>query len=93
MKPANITLTKLKMNFIGKDGNDVDFDYIEIEVAPNLYAKINLSPSNQRVLQKYNPDLYQLIMNSGYGNEVVFTENRPKHLDGIYTNDANANML
>lgn len=93
MKPANITLTKLKMSFIGDKGNDVNFDYIEIEIAPNLYAKINLTPSNLRVLQKYNPDLYQIISNTGYGNEILFTENRPKHLDGFYSNDTHNNEL
>lgn len=93
MKPASIGITKLKMQFTGDNGQEVNFDYIELEVAPNLYAKINLTPSNSRVLQKYNPDFYQLIMNTGYGSEIQFTENRPKSLDGIYSQDSNANML
>lgn len=93
MKEAKIGITKLNMRFNNEQGQEVNFDYIEIEVAPNLYAKINLTPSNVRVLQKYNPDFYQLITNIPLGSELVFAEYHEKHLDGIYSADPNNNML
>lgn len=93
MKEAKIGITKLNMRFNNDKGEEVNFNYIEIEVAPNLFAKINLTPSNVRVLQKYNPDFYQLISNISLGQEVVFSEYHEKHLDGIYSKDSNANML
>lgn len=96
MSPAVIGVSKLHMQFNNDQGQEVSFDYLELEVAPNLYAKINLTPNNIRVLQKYNPSLYQLISNISLGQQIEFKEVKPaqvKHLDGIYSQDDNANML
>lgn len=80
---AELLLTKLHMQFTNPEGQQVDFDYIEIEFAPNLYVKLNLTPNNCRVLQRYNPDLYQMIINVPLGSEIRFREFHEKNIDGV----------
>lgn len=97
MNNATITLIKYNMRFIGDDGKEVSFDYVDFEVAPNLFSRFKLTPNNSRALQRYNPDLYQLLCNMPYGHEVLFKEySEPtvpkatvKSLSGIYTNSEN----
>lgn len=74
MNKANITLIKYQMRFTGTEGNEVQFDYVDFEVAPNLFTRFKLTPNNERALMRYNPDLYQLIKNMPYGHEVIFQE-------------------
>lgn len=97
MNKANITLIKYQMRFTGTEGNEVQFDYVDFEVAPNLFTRFKLTPNNERALMRYNPDLYQLIKNIPYGHEVIFQEfSEPvktpevsRSISGIYTNAEN----
>lgn len=83
MKQAELLLTKLHMSFTNDSGQPVDFDFVEVEFAPNLYVKLNLTPNNLRVLQRYNPDFYQLIMNVPLGSTLSFKEYHSKNIDGV----------
>lgn len=74
MNKAKITFIKYQMQFTGQDGQDVKFDYVDIEFAPNLFVRFKLTPNNVRVLMRYNPDLYQLFCNIPYGLEIPFAE-------------------
>lgn len=75
MNKASITLTKYQDFFNDREtGQQMQYQYIELELAPNLYAKVSLKPSNLRVIEKYNPDLAQLIHNTPFGYTYTFTE-------------------
>ncbi len=97
MNKAQFSVIKYQMNFTGKDGEQVKFDYIDIEFAPNLFVRFKLTPNNTRVLMRYNPDLYQLLCNIPYGTELKFAElplnnsNTPQGsvIRDIYTNAEN----
>lgn len=97
MNKANISMIKYVMEFTGQDGNQIKFDYVDFEVAPNIFARFKLTPNNERAVMRYNPDLYQLIKNMPYGHEVIFQEyseplktpEASKTLSGIYTNSEN----
>lgn len=72
---AILTLTKYSDFFPDREtGEKVEFQYLEIEFAPNCFAKFSLKNSNLRCLQKYNPDMYQLVMNIPSGHPVQFIE-------------------
>lgn len=74
-KNAILTLTKYSDFFPDREtGERVEFQYLEIEFAPNCFAKFSLKNSNLRCLQKYNPDMYQLVMNIPSGHPVSFIE-------------------
>lgn len=77
MKPATIGFTKLQNSFIGKDGETVQYNYIELEIAPNVYATISLKESNMRVIAKYAPNMYQLITSAPLGTQYLFNEIQP----------------
>lgn len=97
MNKAQFALIKYNMRFTGDDGREITFDYVDFEVAPNLFSRFKLTPNNERALMRYNPDLYQLIKNIPYGSEVIFQEisapqevpKPSKSLSGIYTNAEN----
>ena len=97
MNKANISMIKYVMEFTGNDGNLVKFDYVDFEVAPNIFARFKLTPNNERAVMRYNPDLYQLIKNMPYGHEVIFQEySEPlktpapsKSISGIYSQAEN----
>lgn len=75
MNEACITLTKYKDIFQDREtGKDTEYEYVEVEFAPNLFVKLSLKNSNLRVLSKYNPDLYQLIHNTPYFDPITFAE-------------------
>lgn len=71
---AKIGLTKYIDAFIGDNGERVNYEYVEIEFAPNCYAKFKLNNSNKRALQKYAPNMYQLLINIPAGVQVAFEE-------------------
>lgn len=97
MNKACLTLIKYNMRFTGDDGREIQFDYVDFEVAPNLFSRFKLTPNNERALARYNPDLYQLIKNIPYGHEIIFQEfsepvvkpSATKSISGIYTNAEN----
>lgn len=55
-------------------GERLEYQYLEIEMAPNCFAKFSLKNSNLRAIQKYNPNLYQFIHNMPDGVTVPFVE-------------------
>ena len=71
---ARLALTKYIDTFIGNDGNPVRFEFCEVEFAPNLYCTFKLNSSNKRALEKYAPNLFQLLMNIPTGVPVIFQE-------------------
>lgn len=98
MNKAIINCIKYQMRFTGDDGREVVFDYVDFEVAPNLFTRFKLTPNNQRALQRFNPNLYQLFTNIPYGVVIPFQElelNSPideekkKTLSGIYSTAEN----
>lgn len=97
MNKAKLSVIKYQMFFTGSDGQEVKFDYIDIEFAPNLYVRFKLTPNNVRPLMRYNPDLYQLLCNIPYGVEVSFCEEelsksmeeKKKTIQDIYSNSNN----
>lgn len=98
MEKAIINCIKYQMRFTGDDGKEVVFDYVDFEVAPNLFTRFKLTPNNQRALQRFNPSLFQLFTNIPYGIVVPFQEleltssqdeGRKKTLSGIYSTAEN----
>lgn len=96
MPNACLTLTKYSDFFPDREtGQKVEFQYLEIEFAPNCFAKFSLKNSNLRALQKYNPDMYQLVMNIPAGHPVAFIEyhedeesnNEASSIKDIYNNN------
>lgn len=71
---ARIALTKFMDIFTGDDGKEVRFQYVEVEFAPNCFCRFKLNNSNMRVLQKYSPNMYQLLSNIPMGTPVIFEE-------------------
>lgn len=84
MNNAVLSITKLTNSFIDTQGQQVNYTYIEIEFAPGVFAKLSLKESNLRMMQKYAPDMYQLVMNMPLGQSIVFKEVQPgRQNDGI----------
>lgn len=82
MKKAVLGITKYVGQFIGDKGDTVKYQYLEIEFAPNCFTKFKLNEANLRCLEKYNPDMYQLVVNIPEGHLVQF-EQIPKTTNGI----------
>ena len=87
MKEACLEITKYVGSFIGDKGDQVKYQYVDIEFAPNCYSRFKLNENNLRTLQKYAPNMYQLLMNIPEGQPVVFKEyHEPRQNVGeIYT--------
>lgn len=90
---ARIALTKFHDVFVGKDGDQVNFEYVEVEFAPNCYCRFKLNNENKRALQKYAPNMFQLLSNIPCGTPVIFEELDNKvdvkvssELENIYKN-------
>lgn len=86
MNNAIINLTKLNNSFIDPNGQQVNYQYVEIELAPGVFAKLSLKEGNMRLMQKYSPDMYQLISNIPVGQTIVFREVMPARPDSGITN-------
>lgn len=96
MKDAKILLTKLVNSFIGDNGERVNYEFVEIEFAPNCFATFKLNSSNMRALEKYAPDMFQLLNNCPVGSSMVFRRDEPairSDLDGIFSQDKRPNEL
>lgn len=97
MLPSTLTLTKYFMQFTGQDGQEVKFDYVDVEFAPNLFTRFKLTPNNARAMERYNPNLYQFLHNIPYGSPTLFREasrapeelDKAKTIQGIYTHSEN----
>lgn len=70
---CNLALTKYVGQFVGDNGDKVNYEYVEIEFAPNCYARFKFNENNKRVLQKYAPEMYHLLTNIEYCYPVVFS--------------------
>lgn len=95
MNKAQLSLTKYIGQFIGDNGDLVKYQYIEIEFAPNTFGKFKLNEANLRALAKYNPEMYQLLLNIPEGHPLIFEEvkqSTPK-LSGIYSSQEEENSL
>lgn len=77
MNNAIINITKLSNSFVDATGQQVNYIYVEIEFAPGVFAKLSLKEGNLRLMQKYAPDMYQLISNIPLGQTIVFREVMP----------------
>lgn len=89
---CKLALTKYIGSFIGDKGEQVKYQYVEIEFAPNCFAKFKLNEANLRVLQKYAPNMYQLLVNIPDGQPVVFSHSGADVKQGvsaIYSNSEN----
>ena len=73
---VNLILTKYLGQFVGDEGEKVNYEYIEIEFAPNCFSRFKFNENNKRVLQKYAPNMYQLLSNIDYGYPVQFSHSR-----------------
>lgn len=94
MKQAVLSITKLTNSFVDTQGQQVNYTYVEIEFAPGVFTKLSLKESNLRLMQKYAPDMYQLIMNMPLGQSIVFREIQPSRPnDGISEIYRNQNEL
>lgn len=94
MKQAVLSITKLTNSFIDSQGQQVNYTYVEIEFAPGVFTKLSLKESNLRLMQKYAPDMYQLIMNIPLGQSIAFREVQPSRPnDGISEIYRNQNEL
>lgn len=71
---ARLALTKFHDTFVGQDGSTVNFDYVEVEFAPNCFCRFKLNTANKRALQKYAPNMFQLLSNIPAGTPVLFEE-------------------
>lgn len=81
MKNAIISVTKLSNSFVDAQGQQVSYIYLEIEFAPGVFAKLSLKECNMRLMQKYAPDMYQLVSNISLGQTIVFREVQPARAD------------
>lgn len=95
MNKAQLSLTKYVGQFTGDQGDLVKYQYIEIEFAPNTFGKFKLNEANLRALAKYNPDMYQLLLNIPEGHQIIFEEVKPTtpKLSGIYSSQEEENSL
>lgn len=81
MNNAILSITKLTNSFIDTQGQQVNYTYIEVEFAPGVFTKLSLKESNLRLMQKYAPDMYQLVTNMPLGQSVIFREVQPARSD------------
>lgn len=88
---ARIALTKFLDTFTGAQGETVKFEYVEVEFAPNCYCRFKLNSANKRCLQKYAPNMYQLLSNIPLGHTVMFIQESPETsgIEGIYNGQEN----
>lgn len=90
MNNAVLSITKLTNSFVDSQGQQVNYTYIEIEFAPGVFAKLSLKESNLRLMQKYAPNMYHLVMNTPLGQSIVFKEVQPSRpnegISEIYRN-------
>lgn len=95
MKNTLLSLTKYVGSFIGDTGDTVKYQYVEIEFAPNCFAKFKLNEANLRVLQKYAPNMYQLLINVPEGSPLIFhhVPGTPNGITAIYSQQAEENEL
>lgn len=95
MKNTQLSLTKYVGSFIGDNGDTIKYQYIEIEFAPNCFAKFKLNEANLRVLQKYAPNMYQLLINVPEGTPLIFNHipGTPNGITAIYSHQAEENEL
>lgn len=94
MNNAILSITKLTNSFVDPNGQQVNYTYIEVEFAPGVFTKLSLKESNLRLMQKYAPDMYQLLMNLPLGQTVVFREVQPSRKDdGISEIYRNQNII
>lgn len=95
MNKAKLTLTKYIGQFTGDNGDLVKYQYIEIEFAPNTFGKFKLNEANLRALAKYNPEMYQLLLNIPEGTPLVFEEVKqtPSRVSAIYSSQEEENSL
>lgn len=95
MNKAKLAITKYQGQFTGDQGDLVKYQYVEIEFAPNTFGKFKLNEANLRALQKYNPDMYQLIMNLPEGSPVEFVQvaKTPNGIQSIYSSQEEENSL
>ena len=95
MKEAKLILTKYQGQFTGDAGELVKYQYIEVEFAPNCFAKFKLNESNLRALQKYNPDMYQLLINisDGYPLDFSHISKTPNGIGAVYSSQKEENEL
>lgn len=92
---AKLVLTKYVGQFTGDNGELVKYQYIEIEFAPNTFGKFKLNEANLRSLQKYNPDMYQLLLNIPEGTPIIFKEEArtPNGIGSVYSLQKEDNEL
>jgi hypothetical protein len=95
---AKLGLTKYIDAFVGDNGERVNYEYVEIEFAPNCFAKFKLNTANKRALQKYAPNMYQLLSNIPAGVQVAFEEmpldeNPGTTIGELYAAQTQDNML
>lgn len=92
---AKLEVTKYIGSFIGDKGDQVKYQYVDIEFAPNCYSRFKLNENNMRTLQKYNPDMYQLLSNVPEGHSVIFEQipATPSGIGEIYSFSKEENEL
>lgn len=95
MNNTKLSLTKYVGSFVGDKGDQVNYQYVEIEFAPNCFAKFKLNESNLRCLQKYSPDMYQLLVNVPDGTPIIFQHipGTPSGISAIYSSQNESNEL
>lgn len=95
MNKAQLVLTKYQGQFTGDNGDLVKYLYVEVEFAPNTFAKFKLNEANLRALQKYNPEMYQLMINIPEGTPLKFVElpTTPNGISSVYSSQKEANEL
>lgn len=95
MKDTKLSLTKYIGSFIGDQGDQVKYQYVEIEFAPNCFSKFKLNEANLRCLQKYAPDMYQLLLNVPEGTPLIFQHipGTPSGISAIYSSQNESNEL
>ena len=77
---ARLCLTKYIDSFVGQSGEQVNFEYVEVEFAPNCFCRFKLNSANKRALQKFAPNMFQLLSNVPCGTPVLFEELEDKQL-------------
>lgn len=99
MEPVKIKINKELIVF-DKDGETKKLGGIRVVLGPKcekfimLKDEVSGRSSNLDLLAYTNPSLYQWFCNSSYGAELNLSENHNVNsFDGVYKQDANANML
>ena len=99
MQPVNIKIVKELIVF-DKDGETKKLGGIRVILGPKcekfimLKDEVSGRSSNLDLLNYTNPSLYQWFNNNSYGADLTLAENyNVNSFDGVYKQDANANML